>query len=218
MRPIRPQLPQPDCRTLMVLAWVCLAVCLPTSQMRFAAAQQPGSSVVDRSHKIKAAFVYNFGRYVQWPTVAFAHRQSPFVVGVLGPSPITADLRDIAQTKTVQDRPILVRQLSGPEGVPGCQILFVSKDVEPQIRDTVVEQCSGIAILLVGETEDFLDQGGMVGLVVKENKVRVHIDLTTAEGAGLQISSKLLQVSEIANSDNRPSREARNERLSFRVQ
>lgn len=176
-----------------------LAIGLPAIGLPHAGAQYVDSGGISREYKIKAAFLYNFGHYVQWPAQAFGDAQAAFVIGVLGPSPVTADLRRIAETKQVQERPIRVRQFSEVEEVAACHILFFPAAVEPEMRAEAIRRCSGSPVLLVGENRDFLDQGGMVDLVIEQNRVRVYIALKAAQQAGLTVSSKLLRVAEVVD-------------------
>jgi len=178
---------------------VLLAIGLLAAQSPRAAAQNVDSGRISREHSIKAAFLYNFGRYVAWPPEAFRDARDPFVIGVLGPSPVTPDLRRIAETKKIQDRPIRIRQLADEEEVRGCHILFVPAALEREIRTQAIRQCSKQPVLLAGEDLEFLKEGGMIDLVVEQNKVLVYIALKAAQREGLTISSKLLQVARIVD-------------------
>jgi hypothetical protein len=190
---------QPDRPTAIILVAAALAIGLPAFRWSQAVAQDVDYGAISREYTIKGAFVYNFGRYVQWPPEAFQNAQAPFVVGVLGPSQITPSLQRIAKAKKIQDRPIQIRQFSDVDATRACHILFFPADVEPKLRAQAVERCSGRPVLLVGEGDDFLDQGGMIDLVIQENKVRVYIALKAAKRQGLTISSKLLQIAQVVD-------------------
>jgi len=153
-----------------------------------------GQDVINREYTIKAAYLYNLGRYVTWPQNAFADQQSPFVIGVLEPDFVGPDLQKIAEVKTIDNRPILVRKFSRPEDVQRCHILFLPRGVEVRIQRELIRRLSGSHILLVGETEEFLDHGGAIAFVVRENNVRLVIALEAAQREKLQVSSKLLQI------------------------
>jgi len=186
----------------MVFAAAVLAIGAQTIGRPRALAQYVDSGGISREYKIKAAYLYNFGRYVEWPAEAFGDAASPFVIGVLGTSPISPDLHLIAKVKKLRDRPIRVRQFSDAEGVEeveSCHIMFFPRGIEPERRVEVIRRCSGSPVLLVGEDDDFLHRGGMIDLVIEQNKVRVYIAPEAAQRAGLTISSKLLQVAEIVD-------------------
>lgn len=182
-----------------VLVAAALAIGLPASGWSQAAGQSVESGAISREYAIKGAFVYNFGRYVEWPGGSFPDAQAPFVIGVLGPSPITPSLRRIAKTRKIQGRAIQVRQFLDFDATRGCHILLFPTHVEPKLRAKAVERCSDSPVLLVGEGDDFLDQGGMIDMVIEENKVRVYIALEAAKRRGLTISSKLLQVAQVVD-------------------
>ena len=191
---------QLDRPTAIILVAAALAISLPAAGWPQAAAQNVDSGAISREYTIKGAFVYNFGRYVRWPPEAFPDAQAPFVIGVLGPSPTTASLQRIAKAKKIQDRPIQIRQLSEEmEHLGGCHILFFPAALEPESRLKIIRQCSGRAVLLVGENKGFLDQGGMIDLVIEENRVRVYVALKAAKRQGLTISSKLLQIAQVVD-------------------
>ena len=164
-----------------------------------AAAQSYDPGVINREHKIKAAFLYNFGRYVEWPAEAFPDSEAPFVIGILGSSPVTSHLRPVARTRKIQERPAVIRQFSDLEEVSRCHILFVSANVEPEIQATAIQRCLKQHVLLVGEDNKFFQRGGMIGMRVEQNRVRVYIALKAAQREGLVVSSKLLQVAQVVD-------------------
>jgi len=158
-------------------------------------AQTPG--YVDREHKIKAAYLYNLARYVQWPAEAFGDAKTPFVIGVLGADPIRPDLELIAQTKTVDGRPITLKQFEKPSDVAFCHILFMSPSVESAAQRKVIERLAGHHVLFVGQTAEFLEHGGVVDFVIRENKIRLVVAIEAAQREDLKISAKLLQVAQV---------------------
>ena len=89
-------------------------------------AQEDEESQANREYQIKAAYLYQFGRYVEWPAKAFSSRKAPFVIGVVEQDQIVAVLEQIAQIKKIQDRPIQVQRFSSAAEIPACQILYVS--------------------------------------------------------------------------------------------
>ena len=195
----KPSTRQPDHRAATVLTAAVLVVGWLVGDLPRAAAQQGDWEAISREYQIKAAFLYNFGRYVQWPPGAFRDARAPFVIGVAGPSPITAELQRIARAKTIQQRSIQIRQVSDAMEAGECHILFFPRSVEPQHRARAIQQCLGKPVLLVGESQAFLTQGGTFSFVIEQNKVRVHIALKAARSQGLTISAKLAQVSRIVD-------------------
>jgi hypothetical protein len=152
-----------------------------------------------REHRIKAAYLYQFGRYIEWPARAFAGSRSPFVIGAMEGNPIVADLDQIAEIKKIQDRPIRIQRFSSPGEVRGCHIVFLSASLPAETQEAIVRRVAGHGVLLVGEAEKFLDWGGAIRFVVEENKVRIHIARKAAQREGLTISAKLLQVAHVVD-------------------
>lgn len=162
-------------------------------------AQEDEMMAASREYRIKAAYLYQFGRYVEWPPKTFSTPQSPFVIGVLDGDPIAADLEQIARIKKIQDRPIQVRRFSTPDEVRACHILYLSASLPPETQAEIIRRMRRKGVLPVGESNDFLDWGGAIRFVVEENKVRVFIDRKAAEREGLTISAKLLQVAHVVD-------------------
>jgi len=160
-------------------------------------AQEDVAAAASREHRIKAAYLYQFGRYVQWPAKAFSSAEAPFVIGILKQDPIAAELDQLALIKKIENRPIQIRQFSPEDGVPSCHILFLSAFVMPEVQTVLVGKAAGKNILLVGESEKFLNLGGAVRFVIEGNNVRLHIARKAAVREELIISSKLLQVARV---------------------
>ena len=103
------------------------------------------------------------------------------------------------RTKRIQDRPVEIRQFSLSSDFDGCQILFLSSALRPDVQAEVIRRVSGKHILLVGDSDGFLEQGGVINSVVEDNRVRLYIARKTADRQGLAISSKLLQVARVVD-------------------
>jgi hypothetical protein len=152
-----------------------------------------------REYRIKAAYLYQFGRYIEWPAQAFRDPKSPFVIGVMKGDPIIAHLNQIAETKKIQERPIRIEQFSTPDDVRPCHILFLSASLGEEMQAAVVRRQPDRGVLLVGEMERFLALGGIIRFVVEDNTVRIHIARKAAQREGLTVSAKLLQVAHVVD-------------------
>lgn len=143
-------------------------------------------------YQIKAAFIYHFAEFVDWPPQAFTGASSPMVIGILGENVFGDNLQRTINGKTVRGHPLQVKQFTSLAEATNCQVLFISaseKDNLPKI----LAQLQGGNTLTVGEKMDnFLSTGGMINLVIVEAKVRFQINNEAAKKAGLTISSKLL--------------------------
>ncbi len=180
-------------RFLAVLAWT--AALLGVAGQAFS--QYEDGAEASREYAIKAAYLYQFGRYVQWPAGAFANETSPLVIGVLGPDPFDGMLEEIARTKRIEGHPIVVRQFASMRDYKPCHILFVNSAVDPEQKAAAIQKAKESPILLVGEEPGFVEQGGTVNFFLDENRIRFEINAAAAKQERLKISSKLLSLAKI---------------------
>jgi len=162
-----------------------------------ALAQEPDLTTVSREYTIKAAYLYNFARYVTWPEGAFATAESPLVIGVLGEDPFGDALGVVARTKRIDGRAIVVQQFDVVESFRPCHILFVTWNVGEEAEGRAIQKSRGKGVLLVGETPTFIERGGIISFFVEENKVRFEISTAHAQQERLKISSKLLSLARL---------------------
>jgi hypothetical protein len=156
-----------------------------------ALAEEPLAS----EYQVKAAFLINFPKYVDWPAEAFAASNSPIVIAVLGESKVTEEIQKIIAGRTVHGREIVLQRLaSGAE--PGvCHILFISA-TEQERSPNLLAQLKG-GVLTVGESDDFLERGGTINLARRAQKIALEVNLTAADKARIKISSKFLAVASV---------------------
>jgi uncharacterized protein DUF4154 len=147
-------------------------------------------------YPLKAAFLFNFAKFVEWPAYAFKGSDDPITICVLGQNPFGSALEDVVRNKTVANRPLVVRDVSNAQQASKCQIVFVSALERKRFR-FLLEELKRRSILTVGEAEDFTANGGIINFKLKEARVRIEIDAVAAQRAGLHISSKLLSLAEI---------------------
>jgi hypothetical protein len=168
--------------------WVtCLSTALLFVSVS-AAAQRPDSS----ESAIKAAFLYNFTKFVDWPDSAFAQPSTPFVVCAFADATFRGELEGILRNEQVRGRPITIGPASA-EDARGCHMAYFGQpDDERQGR--MLEAVKRAPVLTVGEGLRFLDQGGVIAFVLENNRVRFSVSKRNADAAGLGISSRLLRV------------------------
>lgn len=146
-------------------------------------------------YQVKAAFLYNFARFTEWPDDAVGGQDAPFVLGILGEDPFGNNLEQTVSGKQVNDRPLVIRRGGTLEDIGPCHILFVSESENRRLTEIL----AGVAsrpVLTVGESDDFTQRGGMIRLLRKADRVRFEIKARVAERAGLKISSKLLRLAD----------------------
>lgn len=147
---------------------------------------------------IKAAFLYNFARFVSWPGATWARPDDLFVFGFVGADPLAIALDESIKGRSVQGHPLAVRWVSSAADLAGCHVVFVG-NADRRMLSIVVETAVRQPILTVGESRDFAKQGGMITFVLKGNTLGFEVNRPTAELAGLRISSKLLKLATVAS-------------------
>lgn len=143
--------------------------------------------------RIKAAFLYKFCSFVEWPSASFAEPGAPFSIGVLGADALADELARVVEGRTVGERAVLVRKLRRGASLAGLQVLFVGGPDAARLAD-VLEGARGLPLLTVTETRDRQAEGSMINFVLVEDKVRFDVALPPAEAGHLRISSRLLAV------------------------
>ena len=165
----------------------------------------PGALAQDRDssnsseYLIKAGFIFNFAKFVDWPPTTFAQPDSPIVIGILGTDPFGAIIDQIVQDKKIGGRGFVVKRLkwgTDLKDLKECKILFVGASERVHI-DELVQIVRGLPILTVGETPGFAEHGGVIRLVLEDNRVRFEVNVDAARQAGLTISSRLLTLARI---------------------
>jgi len=143
-------------------------------------------------YQVKALFLLNFVKYVDWP----AGESGPITIGILGQDNFNDSLTNAADGKTVNGRAITIKHFSLGDSLSGCSILFISASENPQLS-AILSKTVSMPILTVGESDSFLDNGGIINFMLKEGKIHLAINLKAAQRANLQISSKLLSVADV---------------------
>jgi hypothetical protein len=150
---------------------------------------------VPDEYQVKAAFLFNFAKFVEWPSVAFKGPEDPIAICVMGQNPFGTALEDVVRDKTVANRAFVVRGVLNTQQAASCQILFVSASERKRFR-ILLDELKGRSILTVGEGDDFTANGGIINFRLKDARVRIEIDAGAANRAGLHVSSKLLSLAE----------------------
>ena len=152
-------------------------------------------------YKIKAAYLYNFIRYIEWPSSAFKDAESPFVVGLLGKvhPDLDRSLASIEKKKKVRGRAIKIRRFKSAEEIKDCHVVFLRESLDNKIVKAAIERLDANPVLVVGESSDFLKQGGGINFLMTNNKVRFRLSLKETKGKGLKPSAKLLQIAQVTD-------------------
>jgi len=144
-------------------------------------------------YQLKAAFIFNFTKFVEWPPQAFGDPRDPFSICLAGDNPLGSSLDDEVRGKTVGSRPISIRLVSNAQEARKCQILYVPAS-EHKREHSLLDALQGASVLTVGDANDFTKDGGIVQLRQIDAHIRIELVPEAAERANLRISSKLLSL------------------------
>jgi hypothetical protein len=156
----------------------------------------PAAPPTPNEYALKAVFLYNFVRFIDWPNSAFHSANDPLVIGIVGPDPFDSLIYEAIAGENYRGRPIQVEHFKGARDIRHCHLLFVSRANAGEL-DQILAAVANHNVLTVGETENFLNHGGMIALVTEQNRVRLRINAAAVYHTQLTVSSKLMQVAQI---------------------
>lgn len=148
-------------------------------------------------YRVKAAFLYNFTKFVEWPAGALGEGGSPFVIGILGRDPFGTALDNAVSGKSIDGHPFVVRRYRQIGDLGQCQLLFVSESERDKVGRIIGK--IGRNTLAVADMDRFLQHGGAINFYIDDSKVRFEINPDAAEASGLKISSKLLSLARVVH-------------------
>jgi len=162
-----------------------------------------------KEYEVKAAFIYNFLKFVDWPEEKMAHSGKQIILGIIGEDPF-GPAADIFKDKTVENHNLIIKRFEGLrqlkemaeknksaseklETLKTCHLLFICPSERKQVRE-IIDIVSKSNVLTVGDTDEIIESGGAISFVMEDNKIRFNINLTATEKAGLKIRSQLLRL------------------------
>ncbi len=168
-----------------------LLLCLLGGIARAVAADAP----VPTEQQSKALCLLNFAKYVDWPAGTFAETNSPFTIGCAGDAKTMESLKTAAEGKLIAGRPVVIVAAGDEAAWQKCQVLFICASERKRQFD-ILKRLKTLPILTVGESDQFLSQGGIINFVKKDGKLRFEVDAAAARTAHLEISSHLLSLAD----------------------
>ena len=174
-------------RRLMIIGFSICALLILNPVQDLAARPKP------TEYDVKAAFLYQFTRFVEWPSSAFADSNSPFVIGILGDDPFGHSLDDAVRGKDVAGRRIVVKRSGSLSELTNYQMLYVSASEGNRVS-SIIDKAGQSNALTVSDIERFAREGGIIELKTTDGKVGFEINTTAAKRSALKISSKLLRL------------------------
>ena len=179
----------------MPLTWRQSGALLPLLALALVA--NAFAAEVRRPEEVKAAFLYNFTRFVEWPSAAFEKPDSPLIIAVAGNETIAVELQRMVRGESVHGHPLQVRYLRRASDFESAHVLYIDP-VTGSRFDDLLGAARGRPILVVGERDGFLQDGGMIQFITGRT-ISLRINLRQAREAGLAISSQLLRIAELEN-------------------
>jgi YfiR/HmsC-like len=172
-------------------------VFLTASVMTFAAASSyawPNATNTNGmlEYEVKAAFLFRFAQFVEWPPTTFKQLGEPFTYCTIGDDPFHGALERTLDGKTIGQRTLRVEHLNAAGKIGECQVLFIGGSGGKKQIDQTLATAGTLPILTVGEADQFAKNGGAIGFCTEANKIRFEVNLDAADKAGLKISAKLL--------------------------
>lgn len=165
-----------------------LALIVPT--LMFLPEVSTAQTVIAKEHQLKAAFIFNFITFVEWPPNTFESPTAPLLIDVAGQTPIFAELGKAVKDRKIDGRPLIVRPVETPDEARVTHLLFVpaSEDYRCEKWLSAVEKAS---VLTIGESEAFARRGGMINFVQEVDKLRFEINMDSVDAAHLRIGAQL---------------------------
>jgi hypothetical protein len=151
-----------------------------------------------REYQLKAAFIYNFAQFIEWPDKAFAKANSPIVITVLGDNPFGNVLDQVTKGKQIRGREIVVHYVKDPAAIGQTHVLFIGAP-HNQNPGQILGGLNGV--LTIADTDNFTGAGGMIRFFSEENKLRFEINTKATDKAGIKVSAKLLQLAKLYKDD-----------------
>jgi len=171
---------------------ICIVTCL------FALNPPIAFSQIEETleYPLKLAFLYNFTKFIEWPTESYRDPGAPLAICIVGQDPFSRDLEAQLRSRKVGGHPVEITTLRRTDALSACHMVFVPVTEENQAH-RIVSVLKGSNALTVGESDGFASLGGIINLTVEENKLHFEVNTLAADRAGLKISSKLLSMAKI---------------------
>lgn len=168
--------------TALVMAWALI----PVSSMH-------GQRAKPTEYEVKATYLYNFGRFVEWPADSLQAKNDSFAICVLGDNPFGLALKATVAQETIAGKTVVAKQISAPQDAMNCRVLFISSSEAKRLNE-ILTGLGTASVLTVSDLPKFTQRGGMVQFVLEGDRVRFEVNAAIAERAGLTLSADLLKV------------------------
>jgi hypothetical protein len=171
---------------------ICIAALQFNSDLAYSQTQK------EIEYRLKAAYLFNFIQFVEWPPEVFENEESPIIIAVLGIDPFGKILDETIQNEKIGNHPIVIKRFRYFSQLEFCHVLYISYSERGSIR-SILNRIKDSSILTVSDINDFGSYGGNISFYLEENKLRFAINLQTLDQADLKVSSKLLRLAKVIN-------------------
>jgi hypothetical protein len=185
--------------------WPCAMTLLATFVLLACPILDRAQGKATSEYQLKAAFLFNFAKFVDWPSGAFPSGKSPINLCVLGDDPFGDSLDDLIHGKTINNREIDIRRTRKFQELKNCQVVFIS-DSEANHLAEIFDGLRNSRALVVGESPEFAERGGGIQFYIENGRVRFSVNVDAIQRAQLTISAKLLSLARITHDGDRPRR------------
>ena len=172
------------------LRWMLLLALLPGPRRAGAANTAP------TEYQVKAVFLFNFAKFIEWPPAKLDGPESPLVIGIIGDNPFGTLLEETIKDQTINGHKLVSRAISTTAEAAACHLLFISRSEKERLRP-LLAGLKGQPVVTVSELRGFTQDGGIINLVVLNGSVKLEINPAAAGEAGVKLSSKLLAIARI---------------------
>ena len=155
-----------------------------------------GGAEAPTEYQVKAVFLYNFSRFVEWPPQTFTAPDEPFVIGVLGSDPFGTRLDEAVRGEQIDQHPLVVRRFRSLGEIGNCRILYIDRSQSAEVPQ-ILAALDHHGTLTVSDLDGVSERGVMIQFTTENNRIRLRINVESARAAGLTISSKLLRSADI---------------------
>jgi hypothetical protein len=195
---------QAQTRPTWLRAHFILAFLTVLFSIHFVTAPEAQAQEALSEYQVKAAYLFNFLKFVEYPSESFADPLAPLVIGVVGDDPFGSALPQVVIGKTVQGRDLVIRVYRAGEDLRGAHLLFISASERKRIPK-ILSSLHGSSVLTVSDAVGFLDAGGMIQFLKENDRVRFTINVDATNQAKLKMSSKLLSLAKVVGGNVKES-------------
>jgi hypothetical protein len=178
------------CRCQRLLLWLASVL---AAWALIGPASLQGQHSKPPEYEVKATYLYNFSRFVEWPAQGVQEQSDTFAICVLGDNPFGPALKATVAQETIAGKKVVVKEIPTLQDAVGCRVLFISSSEDKQLKE-ILANLGTASVLTVSDLPKFTQRGGMVQFVLEGDRVRFEVNSASAERAGLTLSSELLKV------------------------